>query len=183
MIKKFLLAVTLAVTSAVSFASTGLYVQGDVVASKLEAKANGVTSKKNKTGFRVAVGKDTGNVRYEVDYTHFGKLKGQTGSTSASVEHQGLGLSAIYDFDTKTALTPYVGARLGLNHLKTKLNSPTLSGSTSDTKVGAGVLGGVQYNINNQFAVNAGVEYNFFGEFENIKFNQYGASVGVRYNF
>lgn len=193
MIKKFLLAVTLAVTSVASFASSGLYVQGDVLASKLEAKEDGEKFKKNTGAPRIAVGKDTGNIRYQADYTYFGKIKHSevvgSASHNAELTAHSLGFSAIYDFDTKTALTPYVGARLGLNVLnldaKTKDTASSIETEERKTTVGAGVLGGVQYNINNQFAVNAGLEYNYLGKFEDsdTKVNQYGASIGVRYNF
>lgn len=200
MIKKFLLAVTLAVTSVASFASSGLYVQGDVLPSKLELKADGASLKKNKAGARIAVGKDTGNIRYQADYAYFGKIK-ETDEDNDVFTYQAhsLGFSAIYDFDTKTALTPYVGGRLGVNLLKdtsivSNSSTTTINGVTSQTsetsthsetkvQVGAGVLAGVQYNINSQFAVNAGVEYNYLGKLEDVKYNQYGANIGVRYNF
>lgn len=198
MIKKFLLAVTLAVTSVASFASSGLYVQGDVLGSKVELKDTGKL-KKNKAGVRVAVGKDTGDIRYQADYAYFGKIT----EDEFSAQSHSVGFSAIYDFDTKTALTPYVGARLGVNALKIKdSNLETIETtdntttppavtvekvghafSKTKTQVGAGVLAGVQYNINNQFAVNAGVEYNYLGKVDGVKFNQYGANIGVRYNF
>lgn len=181
MIKKFLLAVTLAVTSVASFASTGLYVQGDVLASKVDIKANGGGTKKNKTGGRIAVGKDTGDIRYQADYSYVGKIK----DDNVSVSGHSVGLSAIYDFDTKTALTPYVGARAGINVLNLDAKTSNSSYEERKTAIGAGVLGGVQYNINSQFAVNAGVEYNYLGklDYANAKVNQYGANIGVRYNF
>lgn len=183
MIKKFLLAVTLAVTSVASFASTGLYVQGDVLGSKVEAK-DSAKLKKNKAGARIAVGKDTGDVRYQVDYSYFGKIKSDNNIVEVSAHS--LGFSAIYDFDTKTALTPYVGARAGINVINFDAKTASFSYEERKTTIGAGVLGGVQYNINNQFAVNAGVEYNYLGKFDNnpnTKVNQYGANIGVRYNF
>lgn len=183
MIKKFLLAVTLAVTSVASFASTGLYVQGDVLASKLEFKADDGKLKKSKAGARVAVGKDTGDIRYQADYSHFGQIKDSDETAHGKFTAHSVGFAAIYDFDTKAALTPYVGARLGVNVLEAKGVDEDGKFSTRETKVGAGVLGGVQYNINNQFAVNAGLEYNFLGKVEDVKFNQYGANIGVRYNF
>lgn len=183
MIKKFLLAVTLAVTSVASFASTGLYVQGDVLPSKIEFKDQD-TVKFNKTGFRVAVGKDTGDVRYQADYSFLGKKEFSEEGENEKFTFQSVGVSAIYDFDTKTALTPYVGARAGVNMISHKMNSTNSSISERHVKVGAGVLGGVQYNINNQFAVNAGVEYNYLGKYDStVKVNQYGANIGVRYNF
>lgn len=55
--------------------------------------------------------------------------------------------------------------------------------SYKKTKVGAGVLAGVQYAVSPQLAVDAGVEYNYLGKLEDVKVNQYGAKLGLRYNF
>lgn len=112
-----------------------------------------------------------------------------------SVKTQSIGLSAIYDFQTVSGFTPYAGVRLGINQLKYEENvkySTIINGaytvgsesySSKDTKVGAGVLAGVQYAINPQLAVDVAAEYNHLGKVDDIKFNQYGAKVGLRYNF
>ncbi|UTO04551.1 opacity family porin [Moraxella sp. FZLJ2107] len=202
--KKIVLATAIAALS--TAASAQYYVQGDVGYSKLEAKADGVKTKDNATSYGIAVGTDTGNVRYQADYTNFGKIeeKGSEGTAGvvgydeweATLKAQSLGLSAIYDFQTVSGFTPYAGVRVGINQLKLDDNYSTytimpdgtyttLSGNESfkKTQVGAGVLAGVQYAINPQLAVDAGVEYNYLGKVEDIKLNQYGAKVGLRYNF
>lgn len=76
--KKLLLATLLAGTSSLAFANTftqNLYVQGSVGASKLELKFDGEKLKDNSTSFQVAVGKDVGAIRYQADYTNFGKVE------------------------------------------------------------------------------------------------------------
>lgn len=178
-VSKILLAVTALIVSAVSYANTGYYVQGDVLASKLEMKDNEGTWKKNQTGGRVAVGKDTGAIRYQADYAFFGKLKETDEVDTYSWDIHSLGVSAIYDFNAVSGFTPYVGARLGVNSLKYKDSEESLR----KTKVGAGVLGGVQYDINKQLSINAGIEYNYLGKVDEVKANQYGANLGLRYNF
>lgn len=203
--KKLLLATVLAGTSTLAFAkidTSNLYVQGNVGVSKLEVKEDGEKFKDNNAGFSIAVGKDTGAIRYQADYTNFGKVEESfTNGTSntagyeewtATLKTQSLGLSAIYDFQTTANLTPYAGVRVGINQLKIESDGSYLDSqlapvyhndSEKKTKVGAGVLAGVQYAINPQFAVDAGVEYNYLGKVEDTKVSQYGAKVGLRYNF
>lgn len=204
--KKLLLATLLAGTSTLAMANTGLYVQGDIGTSKLEAKVDGEKSKDNNAGYTIAVGKDTGAVRYQADYTNFGKIKengsdGERGTASyeewtGTIKAQSLGLSAIYDFNTTAGLTPYAGVRVGINQLKAdyhdvstaisatgELVDITDNSSAKKTKVGAGVLAGVQYAFNPQMALDVGVEYNHLGKIDEFKVNQYGAKIGLRYNF
>lgn len=203
--KKLILATLLVGTSSLAMANTGLYVQGSVGASKLEAKIDGEKLKDNNTGYAIAVGKDTGAVRYQADYANFGKIKengsdGERGTAgydewTSTIKAQSLGVSAIYDFNTMSGLTPYAGVRVGVNQLKYDLNdvsTTVLNGSLTNisynesakkTKVGAGVLAGVQYAFNPQMALDVGVEYNHLGKVDDTKMNQYGAKVGIRYNF
>lgn len=205
MLKQLLIATALTATSVATFANTGLYVQGDLGASKLDVSikdedGNGKL-KKTSVAPRIAVGQDTGHIRYQADYTYFGKISDNytethgdvTATDSGKITAHSLGFSAIYDFDTKTTLTPYVGARLGLNIIsaegkETERNANTNtfrsdSYSERKTKVGAGVLAGVQYSINPNMALNAGLEYNYLGKVDGTKVNQYGANLGLRYNF
>ncbi len=203
--KKIVLATAIAALS--TAASAQYYVQGDVGYSKLEAKFEDVKIKDNATSYSVAVGKDLGNIRYQADYTSFGKLEDRgedeggltvvgNDAWETSVKTQSIGLSAIYDFQTVSGFTPYAGVRLGINQLKYEENVKystigdsdaytveSASYSSKDTKVGAGVLAGVQYAINPQLAVDVAAEYNHLGKVDDIKFNQYGAKVGLRYNF
>ena len=196
--KKLLLATLLAGTSTLAVANpSNLYVQGDVLASKLELKEDGFKEKDNLTGVRVAVGTDTGAVRYVADYTHFGKSKYSESYPNGDyargdLKVHSLGASAIYDFQTVSGFAPYAGARLGVNHLRfnwqdrdTTSNNQVVtdSGSMKKTKVGLGAVAGVQYHINPNIAVDGGVEYNHLGKIDGLKVNQYGAKVGVRYNF
>lgn len=201
--KKIVLATAIAALS--TAASAQYYVQGDVGYSKLEAKVDDLKIKDNATSYSIAAGKDLGNIRYQADYTNFGKLEesgsdGVAGTAgydqwTATVKAQSIGLSAIYDFQTVSGFTPYVGVRVGINQLKeedrgtstTVFNNQLVTEAYSDdykeTKVGAGVLAGVQYAINPQLAVDVAAEYNHLGKVDDIKFNQYGAKVGLRYNF
>lgn len=195
--KKLLLATLLAGTSTFAMANVSdLYVQGNIGVSKLETKADGEKYKDSNTGFAVVVGKDLGNVRYALDYTLYGKIKDhdswEGGYDNLEFKAHSVGVSAIYDFQAVSGFTPYAGVRAGVNQFKLDWNGQDTaidgtiesdSGSIKKTKVGVGVLAGVQYAINPQLALDAGVEYNYLGKVEDTKFNQYGAKVGLRYNF
>ncbi|OOS08385.1 outer membrane autotransporter barrel domain-containing protein [Moraxella cuniculi DSM 21768] len=198
--KKIALAAVLAGVSSMASANLlntdNLYVQGNVGYSKLQAKEAGAKFKDSNPSFTIAVGKDTGNVRYVGDYTYFGKLENNeqlnAGFFKAELSAQSVGFSAIYDFQPVSGFTPYVGGRLGLNYLRLKnearANNGTVAASLDSKKAqaGAGVLAGVQYSINPQLAVDAGVEYNYLGKVgsnDQVKLDQYGAKLGLRYNF
>ncbi|VEG12717.1 opacity family porin [Moraxella cuniculi] len=206
--KKIALAAVLAGVSSMASANLlntdNLYVQGNVGYSKLQAKQGDKISDNN-TSYSVAVGKDLGDVRVAIDYTGYGKVERRDRSFNTTrtldnreLKTQSVGISAIYDFQPVSGFTPYVGGRLGINQLKyegatarTEVVAPNTvmrTASTTEEKktgVGAGVLAGVQYNINPQLAVDAGVEYNYLGKIGpfDAKVDQYGAKLGLRYNF
>lgn len=184
--KKLMLAALLASISTLAVANP--YVQGEFGYSKMEAK-NTAKLKDSKAIGRVAVGKDLGNMRYQVDYTHFGKIKDDSalaaGFNRADLKAQSIGVSAIYDFATASEFTPYAGVRVGLNRLDLHVESATSKYSNDSTKVGVGALAGIEYKVSPQVALNVGAEYNHLGkiDYANTKVNQYGATVGARYNF
>ncbi|QEY24410.1 opacity family porin [Neisseria animalis] len=196
MMKKTVLTVILAGLSGIA-AANGWYVQGDVGASKLQVKESVFKVKDTNPSARIAVGKDTGALRYALDYTYFGKLdnhekgvnRGVPFDHKAKMKVHSVGLSAIYDFENATALTPYVGARLGLNiadaDSRTVYGNSLSTVSETSTTVGIGGLAGAQYQFTDKLAANAGLEYNYLGKIgaNDGKVSQYGANVGLRYNF
>lgn len=168
--KKAILAV-LAAFAFVSTAHAGAYAEGDIGVSK--TKADGIS--KTKVEPRVAVGYKLGNVRVAGDYTHHGKIEG--------AKIQGLGASVLYDFDTNTQIEPYVGARVSANHFKYDHRADQSYKNSSDTKLGYGVVAGAKYKLDEKWYANGGVEYNRLGNFDDTKVNNYGAKVGVGYEF
>lgn len=246
--KKLALVAVLAGVSTASFANpfasqSGLYVQGDVGYSKLQYADLGKV-RGNGAKATIAVGKDTGDIRYQADFTQYNDASGrliiidgeerpmsylytdaqrqiQTGTTTGKVFRkdidvksvQSVGVSAIYDFETTNPMiTPYAGARVGVNHIETRTrthvvanierqvpsndpNDPTATTTqtvqqifvdnktkTKD-KLGLGATAGVQFQINNQIAIDTGVEYNHLGKVDGVKGDQFGAKAGVRVNF
>lgn len=154
-----------------SVTNANIYAEGDIGLS--QTKANG--SNNTRVGPRVSVGYKVGNTRVAGDYTHHGKVDG--------TKIQGLGASVLYDFDTNSKVQPYVGARVATNQFKYTNRAEQKFKSSSDIKLGYGVVAGAKYKLDGNWYANGGVEYNRLGNFDSTKVNNYGAKVGVGYGF
>ncbi|WP_386697484.1 opacity family porin [Lonepinella sp. MS14436] len=190
--KKLALAIMIgSLAVATSASASNWYVQGDLGYSKL--KTDDLSKSRFSPSF--AVGYKLNDWRFALDYSHYGKLEDthveQSYSQRFSAKGQGLGFSAIYDIKINSDLKPYVGARLSVNKAKIdKYEVATNQGITtakssseSDYATGIGAVAGVQYSFTPKWALNGGVEYNYLGKFDDTKVKQYGAKVGIRYNF
>lgn len=207
--KKTLLAIAIGALAVVSTASanSNFYVQGDLGYSKIKLKDD-YSFSKNKFTPSIAVGYDFGDWRLAADYSYFGKIHDSyTNSTAVNATNydivkgngeykvHSLGFSAIYDINLNSAFEPYVGARIALNRHSindswTQVSAQggsimTIKGSETEkeTKFGYGVLAGVQYKLTSNLAINGGIEWNRLGKFDDTTVNQYGAKVGLRYDF
>ena len=169
--KKSLLAVIVGALAFASVANANIYAEGDIGLS--QTKANG--SNNTRVEPRVSVGYKVGNTRVAGDYTHHGKVDG--------TKIQGLGASVLYDFDTNSKVQPYVGARVATNQFKYTNRAEQKFKSSSDIKLGYGVVAGAKYKLDGNWYANGGVEYNRLGNFDSTKVNNYGAKVGVGYGF
>lgn len=169
--KKALLAVIVGAFTFASVANANIYAEGDVGLSR--TKANG--SNNTRVEPRVSVGYKVGNTRVAGDYTHHGKVDG--------AKIHGLGTSVFYDFDTNSKVQPYVGARIAANQFKYTNRAEQKFKSSSDIKLGYGVVAGAKYKLDGNWYANGGVEYNRLGNFDSTKVNNYGAKVGVGYGF
>lgn len=169
--KKSLLAVIVGAFAFASVANANIYAEGDIGLS--QTKANG--SNNTRVEPRVSVGYKVGNTRVAGDYTHHGKVDG--------TKIQGLGASVLYDFDTNSKVQPYVGARVATNQFKYTNRAEKKFKSSSDIKLGYGVVAGAKYKLDGNWYANGGVEYNRLGNFDSTKVNNYGAKVGVGYGF
>lgn len=198
--KKTALAVILGALTFSTVASANWYVEGNLGYSKL--KTSGLAVKEfNDSSFSpsLAVGYKINDWRFALDYTHYGKTDQnytyiEQDSTTVSNEElkvYGFGLAAYYDFDLQSAIKPYVGARIATNYIKLDVSSVETSAngidrnseSDSSTKLGYGAVVGISYNFAPKWDLNAALEYNRLGKVEDVKINQYGAKVGVRYSF
>ncbi|WP_273395897.1 opacity family porin [Actinobacillus porcinus] len=198
--KKTALAIVLGVLTFSTAASANWYVEGDVGYSKV--KTSGLAVKEiNDSSFSpsVAVGYKINDWRFALDYTHYGKADQsytyiEQDSTTVGNEElnvYGFGVAAYYDFNLQSAIKPYVGARVATNYVKlegssverTSTGISRTSDSDSATKLGYGAVVGATYNFAPKWDLNAALEYNHLGKVEDVKINQYGAKVGVRYSF
>ena len=188
--KKTLLTLALGAFAMASTASANWYVQGDLGYSKTEVDAN---VKLKDSGFepRLSVGYKLQDFRLALDYTHYQDVKesyyinGVRGNAKTRI--RGVGFSAIYDIPVQSALKPYVGARLAVNHLKLNdnYNNHGIIGHNSyeETSVGFGAVLGATYPLAPNLKLNVGAEYNRLGKVDSTDVNNYGAKVGLRYEF
>lgn len=142
------------------------------------------------------VGTDLGGFRVVGDFTNYGKVKNKTVikekvgaidvDTTIEASTRNYSVSGLYDFANDSAITPYVGARIGALNSKVKSSSVTTVGGTAvarerekenETKLSYGVIGGVQYNIG-QFGIHGAVDYTRSGDI-----NLTGARIGGSYKF
>ena len=168
----------------------GFYVQGDLGHSTL--KTNDEGGKTSSKGFspRLSAGYDFGDFRVAADYTHYKTWKDHEQDSSytldSKIKLQSVGVSAIYDFDLNSPVKPYVGARIGLNHVSfdtKEYNSIIEHYETRKTKTGLGVMTGISYDINQNIALDAGYRYNYWGKFDDVKVHSHEVSAGVRVKF
>lgn len=179
------------------------YWQADLGYSELDFDFGESNRTEDGVGGRISIGKDKGNYRYAFDYSYFGNAEDnyyyRDGTAYIHDEYNvyahSIGASAFYDFKNASKLTPYVGARVGVNFLSDELRRCVSSYSyggefcgysednNTDTRVGVGGIVGVSYQATPAVAVNVSGEYNYLGKVGDIKVDQMGANIGVRMNF
>lgn len=186
-------------------AMAGVYIQGNIGSSELYMKHQGENYRSgSQVSYGVTVGATTGqNGRVAIDYTSFAEEKDtevEKGlifdtSSEGKFKARSVGVSYIYDFKGKSAITPYVGARVGFTQLDLKTQAEIknrLLGSYQenihlrDTLFGVGGIVGVQYQIAPKVALDLATEYNYFGKseiFGDAEFDQVGIKAGMRADF
>lgn len=189
----------------------GMYAQLDVGYGLLSGEEADYKYKDNTAPVRFAIGGYKGNLRAQMDYTHFGELTDvetkhnllSDSQYGIGVKAQSLGVSALYDFKNKSTVTPYVGVRANLSQLKatvTNANHSILGTQAvvydeKDVHAGFGAMAGVQVSITPNIALDAGLEINHLGRVGEDSDTAreagvgeadiwwHGAKIGVRTNF
>lgn len=178
------------------------YWQADIGYSDLNFDFGDAERDEDGVGGRISVGKDKGSYRYAYDYSYFGNAEDnyhwRSGTTYVRDEYDtyahSIGASVFYDFKNTSRVTPYVGARVGVNFLSQDLRRCVSSvglgsvcgysdDTNTDTRVGVGGIVGATYQATPTLAVNVSGEYNYLGKVGDTKVTQTGANVGVRMNF
>lgn len=198
--KKTALALVLGALTFSTAASANWYVEGNLGYSKLKTSGLAVEEFNDSTfSPSLAVGYKINDWRFAVDYTYYGKAdqgykvnySGGSVAGDAELKVYGFGLAAYYDINLNSNIKPYVGARIATNYVKldetnvetTAVSTERESISESSTKVGYGAVVGATYNFAPKWDLNAALEYNRVAKVDDVKINQYGAKVGVRYSF
>ncbi|WP_032093668.1 MULTISPECIES: opacity family porin [Pasteurellaceae] len=188
--KKSLLAIVIAASGVAATAQANWYVEGDLGYSKI--KTSGLHyGEINKSKFTpsVIVGYKFVDWRLAADYTHYGKSEYSYGGVgNGELKIHSFGFSAIYDLNLNTDLKPYIGVRLASNLVKVDEfyragNGNVYSYSEDSTRFGYGAFAGAAYQLAPNWALTGTVEYNRLGKVNDVKINQYGAKVGLRYTF
>lgn len=151
------------------------------------------------------------NFRYGFDYSYFGDLSTTNNYTVTDnpwgsyyrdiyvrdefeLAVHSAGVNVFYDFKNQSNLTPYVGARAGINFINydmERCGSYFATGSKtcntvyedSDIKTGVGAVLGVAYRSSPTMQWTVSGEYNYIGKIEEIKVEQIGAHIGARMSF
>ena len=139
-------------------------------------------------GGSVAYGIKAGAVRTELELNIHDKAEKHYDYWTGSLENNSIMLNAYYDIDTGTKFTPYVGAGIGMAHLKAKDDDWHKSKTTFAWQAGAGV----SYAMTNNIALDLGYRYNDYGDVT-IDYDDYAKEkfdstsheflFGVRYTF
>lgn len=180
--KKTALAIVLGALTFSTAASANWYAGADLGLSRVKfSEYSDLT--KTKVVPSVNVGYSFGDLRLALDYSHYGSFNGAADGESTRAKIYGLGLSAFYDININSDITPYVGARVAQNVFKVENTEANFFDDDTHYKFGFGASVGAHYKLAKNWSLNGALEYNSLGKFEDTKVNQYGAKVGVRYSF
>ena len=180
--KKTALAVVLGTLAFSTAASANWYAGVDLGASRIKFSEYSALNETKLTP-SVSVGYDFGDWRLAADYTYYGSFEGQSAGEHTEAKIYGLGFSAFYDFRVNSDIKPYVGARVAQNSFKVQNRKANAFSDYTHYKLGMGVVAGAQYQFAPNWSLNGAVEYNRLGKFADTKVNQYGAKVGIRFDF
>ncbi|VEJ09965.1 opacity family porin [Actinobacillus delphinicola] len=147
------------------------YAQIDLGATTLMQNGDDDLDVSNKTVFsqRVTVGFDFQGDRLGLDFTNFGHYKWHDSLYDANAELKadiyGIGLSYSHAFMLNSTIRPYIGARIGYTHFKSKLTVSYMSKEiarvdNSDNHASIGAFAGVEFDATRNITFGIGTEYN-----------------------
>jgi OOP family OmpA-OmpF porin len=190
--KRIILAAAVAASSNLALAAqpapvTPFYVSVNAGSAKQEVTLDGYdgSGSASDTAFQIAGGyRVAPNIDVEVGYTNFGKAEGSEGNSSVSMKPQALHV-AVAGTWRLTREFSFTG-KLGVAHVRTKLDAAvgSMSGSDTDSRntLLAGV--GVRYAFTPNVAVTA--DYQHFGKvlsYNGINSKAHVITAGVRFSF
>jgi len=150
-------------------------------------------------GYATAIGVRT---ELEVNYRWGNDVKGDndpTGNWGGKVRSLGFMGNLLYDFNTGTAFTPYIGVGAGIARVKQELNFVPAGTATSiryasdqDWVFAYQGIAGVAYNVTSNLALTADYRYfatakpkfdTAFGTTAESQYRNHSVMVGLRYSF
>ena len=193
--KKFLLLAGVACLFAANAqAEVSQYVSGKISYdfNKIKVKSNFMpTQKMDKNTFasHVAYGARAGYVRGEIELNDSLNIKKKIQGINTKLYKHSLMANAYFDYLTCTPWTPYVGAGIGAAYLKYNV----ARGAEKKTVYNFAwqVMGGVTYDINSNWALDAGYRYADLGQIRKnrdghtakFKVRDHEILLGARYTF
>jgi opacity protein-like surface antigen len=142
-------------------------------------------------GFNVSAGYNFDPVRLEFEFGYknadLDKFSGPGGSFSVAdtdITVMSYMVNALYDIKTKSPVTPYVGAGLGI--LNGELEEQGYK--EDDTQFGYQLIAGAAYNINNNLALDVSYRFqhapsDFSQDGLDVEYMSSNIMAGIRYNF
>ncbi len=117
----------------------------------------------------------------DVDQIAFsGNGPGAEVNVSGDIQTQALFANLYADFDTGTAITPYVGGGLGIGRVEQNLvYGPGVSVPDSSTGLAAQIIVGGAYALNDKWSLTADARYRKFFDVESNRLNPAGGVTGV----
>ncbi|WP_299146026.1 outer membrane beta-barrel protein [uncultured Tateyamaria sp.] len=101
-------------------------------------------------------------------------------NVSGGLQSTTLFANILADFDTGSAVTPFVGAGLGVGRFSQDLvYGPGVQVNESDTAFGAQLIAGVAWQVSDRVTLTADTRYRRFFDVESNRFAPSGASTGV----
>ena len=134
--------------------------------AKLDAEGKGAVPfktnvKDNFTGLSVAAGSgfqmETGTIRLELEYTRNDNAKKDRDGNQVRVKSSATFASAYFDFNTNTALRPYVGAGFGCSRIRFE--------GRDKTDGAFHYSAGLGYSLNDHMTLDLGYRYAVYADF------------------
>lgn len=197
--KKVLICASLIALSTSAFASEGMYVRGDIAASKQRIETKTPSSAKSKArndakpAYNLGVGyKFNDNLRTDLNVQLRESKIEKNGHSfkNAELKSRAVLLNGYYDFKNSSIFTPYVTAGVGFakNSMK-KLATGTTSKSTTNLAYNAGF--GSKMNVSNNVDLDVSYKFSNLGNYKTTASNvetkhksvAHEIMAGVIYNF
>ena len=194
--KKFLLLAGVACLFAANAqAEVSQYVSGKISYdfNKIKIKSSVADNEKmdkNQFASHVAYGVKAGYVRGELELNNSLNIKKRFNGVPAKLYKHSLMANAYFDYLTCTPWTPYVGAGIGAAYLKNNINGGAAKKTTYN--FAWQVMGGVTYDINANWTLDAGYRYADLGQIRKnfgdgviykTKVRDHEILFGARYTF